>query len=95
MAEHAAVAPAATDGDDESATDGGSVVFVRTIIEMKLVGFRLYFVSHTFLHMTCSCLYTCSMYFIFEGSQVLWNPFFGLPGITPLSLTDSMIGSVP
>lgn len=57
--------------------------------------FPLYFVSHTFLHITCSCLYTFSMYFIFEGSQVLRNPFFGLPGITPPSLTDSMIGSVP
>ena len=38
MAEHVAVAPAATGGDDESSTDGGSVVFVLTIVEMKLDG---------------------------------------------------------
>ena len=39
MAEQAGVAPAATGGDGESTTDGGSVVFVLTIIEVKLVGF--------------------------------------------------------
>lgn len=84
MAEHAAVAPAATGGDDESATDGGSVLFVLTIIEVKLVGF-LYILFCILFHV-----------FIFERSQVIWNPLFfiGLPGFTLLSLTDSMTSSV-
>lgn len=83
MAEHAAVAPAATGGDDESTTDGGSVVSVLTI--MSIVFYIL--IRMLNLHTSVVCILPLRDH----RSYIM---LLCLLGSTLPSLTDSMAGSV-